>query len=41
LAIVRLTDTTGDDPYELLFNDRSSIETTIVSGAVVAGRALF
>jgi imidazolonepropionase-like amidohydrolase len=41
LAIVRLSGATGDDLYELLFDDRSSIETTIRRGEVAAGRALF
>ncbi|HEY2148132.1 MAG TPA: amidohydrolase family protein, partial [Pirellulales bacterium] len=32
LAIVRLTATTGDDPYELLFDPKSFVETTIYGG---------
>ncbi len=41
LALVRLTASTGGDPYELLFDGGSSIETTILRGEVVAGRPLF
>ena len=32
LAIVRLTATTGDDPYELLFDPKSFVETMIYGG---------
>ncbi|HKD35749.1 MAG TPA: amidohydrolase family protein, partial [Pirellulales bacterium] len=37
LAVVRLPDMSGDDPYELLFDPRSAVETTICGGRVVAG----
>jgi cytosine/adenosine deaminase-related metal-dependent hydrolase len=38
LAIIRLPDAATDDPYELLFDPRSNVETTIHRGEVVAGR---
>lgn len=37
LAIVLLPESATDDPYELLFDPRSRIETTIHRGEVVAG----
>jgi cytosine/adenosine deaminase-related metal-dependent hydrolase len=37
LAIVRLADTASGDPYELLFDPKSTVETTICGGVVIAG----
>ncbi len=38
LAIIRLPDSTIDDPYELVFDPRSRVETTIHCGNIVAGQ---
>ncbi|HEV2970249.1 MAG TPA: amidohydrolase family protein [Pirellulales bacterium] len=40
LAVVRLPDAVIHDPYELLFDRRSFVETTIHQGRVVAGKTL-
>jgi cytosine/adenosine deaminase-related metal-dependent hydrolase len=37
VAIIRLPDAAADDPYELLFDSRSEVETTIRRGAVISG----
>jgi cytosine/adenosine deaminase-related metal-dependent hydrolase len=37
IAIVRLPDGATDDPYELLFDPKSQVETTIRRGAVISG----
>jgi cytosine/adenosine deaminase-related metal-dependent hydrolase len=38
LAVVRLADVPTDDPYELLFDTGSTVESTIRSGRILAGR---
>ena len=38
LAIIRLPDSANHDPYELVFDPRSRVETTIHCGNVVSGR---
>ena len=40
LAIIRLPDSATDNPYELFFDPRSRVETTIHRGEVVAGRPI-
>jgi aminodeoxyfutalosine deaminase len=40
LAVIRLPDAPTRDPYELLFDRRSFVETTIRCGRVVAGKSI-